>query len=108
MRQLSGLQLWTPYAPCTSSTLASKLQPTILRGTRPVIDNHCGESEPEGKEPFFGFLEWISIGALISGGIFPILLKLEGVVRILGIGMYGALIALSGLLLYRYRVSKTR
>ena len=73
-----------------------------------MIDNHRGESEPERKEPFFGFLEWISISALISGGIFPLLLRLEGVVRILGIGIYGALIALSGLFLYRYRVGKTR
>jgi hypothetical protein len=39
-----------------------------------------------GKEPSFGFLEWMSVWALISGGLFPVLWRLDGVIRVIAIG----------------------
>lgn len=63
------------------------------------------EDEGQGnkKEPFFGFLEWISVSAFISGGTVALLSQLEGVVRIIGILAYGIVVLSSGWLLYRSR-----
>lgn len=61
------------------------------------------ESQGGTREPFFGFLEWMSIWALVGGGSFPLVIQLDGIVRILGIIAYGLVMIASGVLLYRYR-----
>ena len=52
-----------------------------------------------GKEPFFGFLEWMSVWALISGGLFPVLWRLDGVVRVIAIAVFASIVAASAVAL---------
>ena len=61
--------------------------------------NHSAGSE--SKEPFFGFIEWLTVCALVSGAVVTLLLRLDGVVRIVSLGIYGVLLTLSGIWLFR-------
>jgi hypothetical protein len=56
-----------------------------------------------GKEPFFGFLEWVSVWALISGGVFPLLWRLDGLVRVVAVAVFASVVAASGVALINYR-----
>jgi hypothetical protein len=49
-----------------------------------------------GKEPFFGFLEWMTVWAFISGGVFPLLWGLDGLVRVVGIALFACVVAALG------------
>ena len=69
---------------------------------REVPDN----DEVAGEEPFFGFLEWMTVWALMSGGVFPPLWRLDGVVRVLAIVVFLSMVAVSGLALVNYRRRK--
>ena len=59
-----------------------------------------------GKEPFFGFLEWMTVWALISGGVFPLLWGLDGLVRVVAITLFACVVAASGVGLVNYRRRK--
>ena len=59
-----------------------------------------------GKEPFFGFLEWMTVWAFISGGVFPFLWGLDGLVRVVAIALFACVVAASGLALVNYRRRK--
>ena len=54
------------------------------------------DDEVTGKEPFFGFLEWMTVWALMSGGVFPPLWRLDGVVRVLAIVVFASMVVASG------------
>lgn len=60
------------------------------------------KSSGERKEPFFGFLEWMTACALVSGVVVTLLLRIDGFLRVLGLAIYGVLVALSAIWLYRY------
>ena len=62
--------------------------------------------EVVGKEPFFGFLEWMSVWALISGGVFPLLWRLDGLVHVITIAVFASVVAASGVVLVNYRRRK--
>jgi biotin transporter BioY len=59
-----------------------------------------------GREPFFGFLEWFSLWAFISGAVFNPLWSLSGIVRFVAFLIYGTIIVASGLALIAYRRRK--
>lgn len=59
-----------------------------------------------GREPFFGFLEWFSLWAFISGAVFYPLWSLSGIVRIVAFLIYGGIVVASGLALIAYRRRK--
>lgn len=59
-----------------------------------------------GNEPFFGFLEWMTVWALISGGVFPLLWRLDGLVRVIAIAVFTSIVAASGVALVNYRRRK--
>lgn len=55
----------------------------------------------DSKEPFFGFLEWLTVCALVSGGVASVITRLDGVIQILSLVTYGALVVLSGIWMFR-------
>ena len=58
------------------------------------------------KEPFVGFLEWMSVWALISGGVLPVLWRLDGLVRLIAIAVFASIVAASAVALANYRRRK--
>ncbi|MDQ6947836.1 MAG: hypothetical protein M3256_16620 [Actinomycetota bacterium] len=64
------------------------------------------DNEVAGKEPFFGFREWMSVWALISGGVFPLLWRLDGLARVIAIAVFASIVAASAVALVNYRRRK--
>ncbi len=78
------------------------MEPSSRPSEREVSDNQ----EAAGKEPFFGFLEWMTVWALISGAVCPPLWRLDGVIRVLAILALASIVAASGAALVNYRRRK--